>query len=122
MNRRTVLKGGIVLAATAHTAIANDKADLIGDRIERLSMELSDALNEWQAGSFMGMIYPASDPRSISFRQIGRTPEQRFRLAVEGMQQAYSLIDPTVTHWQTAEAMVDELRCRVMLTGWCGKP
>lgn len=123
MNRRTVLKGGIVLAATAHTAIANDRdPEGIGGRLERLSTELSAALEEWQAGSFMGMIFPSSDPRSISFRQIGATPRQRFRRAVEDMQRAHSLLDPTVTHWQTVESIDDDLRCRIMLSGWSGKP
>lgn len=73
LNRRTVLKGGIVLAATSHTATAGGQTEPICDRVERLAMELSEALDEWNGGRFMGMIYPASDPRSVSLRPIRLT-------------------------------------------------
>ena len=70
MDRRTILKGGLVLAATAHRATASEQPELVCDRVERLAMELSEALDEWNGGRFMGMIYPASDPRLVSLRPI----------------------------------------------------
>ncbi|RSC31219.1 hypothetical protein EGT36_21325 [Agrobacterium sp. FDAARGOS_525] len=40
------------------------------DRVERLAIELSEALPQWANGQFMAMVYPAGDVRGYWFRSI----------------------------------------------------
>ncbi|WP_242217991.1 hypothetical protein [Shinella zoogloeoides] len=52
MNRRTILKGGLVLAATAHTAVASgDKVQSSPqERIDAAIAEIEQAMSELYAG------------------------------------------------------------------------
>ncbi|MEH3108890.1 MAG: hypothetical protein PGN22_02165 [Agrobacterium cavarae] len=76
MNRRTVLKGGLVAAAcTPALAIApeNPLPDLVElpvDKVHRLAMELAHALDEWNSQTnikFSARVAPASSGRGIYF-------------------------------------------------------
>lgn len=68
--------------ATNTTAKASEQ-EMICDRVERLALELSEALAEWAGGRFMGMVYPSGHPASFHFRQCGADTETRLRFAKE---------------------------------------
>lgn len=44
--------------------------EMIGDKVDRLARELSEALPQWVNGQFMAMIYPAGDIRGYWFRNV----------------------------------------------------
>lgn len=69
MNRRFILKGGLVLAATSHTAVAT--AD-IGRKIED---PLLDAIHAYQAGlEDFNRNAPEDDEGSIAYAQVSYIP------------------------------------------------
>ena len=68
MNRRTILKGGIVLAATSHTAVEEASAvptppESEHARLKRLAWEISDLLNGLE---------PSYDYVSIQPSEVGK--------------------------------------------------
>lgn len=74
MDRRTVLKGGLIAAAcTPALSIAPenplpDPVELPVDKVHRLAMELAVALDEWNSQTninFSARVAPASSGRGI---------------------------------------------------------
>ncbi|HAU75924.1 MAG TPA: hypothetical protein DCW88_10450 [Agrobacterium sp.] len=77
MDRRTVLKGGIVVAAcTPALAVAPENplpeaVELPVDKVHRLAEELAHALDEWNRQTnvkFTAQVAPASSGLGIYFR------------------------------------------------------
>lgn len=77
MDRRTVLKGGLVVAACSPVlAIAPENplpevAELPVDKVHRIAEELAHALDEWNAATnvkFSAQVAPASSGMGIYFR------------------------------------------------------
>lgn len=89
----------------------------ICDRVERLAYELSDALSEWNRGTFMGMIYPAGHPMDIHFRNVGATPASRLSLAGTAYKQCAREVDPSATEWWELRTPDETLRQRFVLIG-----
>ncbi|TQN59583.1 hypothetical protein FLX27_21975 [Agrobacterium tumefaciens] len=77
MDRRTVLKGGLVVAACSPAlAIAPENplpevVELPVDKVHRIAEELAHALDEWNAATnvrFSAQVAPASSGMGIYFR------------------------------------------------------
>lgn len=74
ITRRTML-GGMAAIAAPVSALAAAPDESITDRVERLSTELSEALNEYQDGNWHALVFPSAQtelPVTIS-----RSPRTR---------------------------------------------
>lgn len=76
MDRRTVLKGALVVAASTPVLAIAPELPVTGeelpvDRVNRLAEELANALDEWNAQTnlkFSAQVAPASSGMGIYFR------------------------------------------------------
>jgi hypothetical protein len=92
-------------------------SEMICDRVERLSYELSEALAEWNNGSFMGMIYPSGHPMGVHYKQVGASAVNRLATAAEAYQRCAREVDPTATEWWELRSPDDSLVQRFVLIG-----
>ncbi|MDX3975798.1 hypothetical protein [Shinella sp.] len=66
---------GLGVAASTCTAFVAHGAELPIDRVERLSQELAEALNDWNGASFRAEVYPSSHPiHSTLYKRITYSP------------------------------------------------
>jgi len=111
LTRRTALKGGMVLAVANHSTVATAEPattqEAICDRVQRLSEELSQALDQWAGGMFAAVVYPGDHPMGIEYRNVGATPLQRLEQAETAYKLAAKSVDPSATVWWAGRGVGD---------------
>lgn len=104
LTRRTILSAPLAAGIPAHTASAQEP---LCDRIQRLSDELAQSLDEWAGGMFAAIVYPGDHPMGIHYRNVGATPLQRLEQAETAYKLAAKAVDPSATVWWAGRGVGD---------------
>jgi len=104
--RRTFL-AGLAAASVPAVAVATPAEDS-ADRVERLSYELADAMNEYAGGKFHAVVYPSERAElPVSFQKIAKKDhKQEMRECLSRLDQLLS--EETGNTWTIVAASDDK--------------